>query len=87
MSEKLPVVLSVSELRVGDVLKWYDGAFGTAVVKQVTNEYVKLFRPYGTTAGFAYGDNQTVCYTGVEEGTYLRDSKERFLVYQRGEHK
>jgi hypothetical protein len=87
MSEKLPYELPVSDLKVGDVVKWFDGAFGTAIVKQVTNEYVKLFRPYSTTSGFSYSNNQTICYTGFEEGTYLRDSKEKFLVYQRGEIK
>jgi hypothetical protein len=84
---KLPVELPVGELQVGDVVKWFDGAFGTAIVKQVTDKEVKLFRPYGTTAGFAYSNNQTICYTGTEEGTYLRDSKECFLVYQRGDVK
>lgn len=87
MSEKLPRELPVRELQLGDVVKWYDGPFGTAVVTQVTSEFVKLFRPYATTAGFAYGDNQAIPYTGSECGTYLLDSKDRFLVYQRSEHK
>jgi hypothetical protein len=43
--------LRVSELQAGDCLKQLDGPFGTAIVSQATDKEVKLFRPYGTTAG------------------------------------
>ena len=84
---KLPCLLPVGDLCVGDVVKWFDGPFGTAIVEQVTDKEVKLFRPYGTTSGFAYSGNKTICYHGSESGTYALSSKEQFLVYQRGEMK
>ena len=84
---KLPCHLPVCDLRVGDVVKWFDGPFGTAIVEQVTADEVKLFRPYGTTSGFTYSGNKTICYHGSESGTYSSSSKEQFLVYQRGEMK
>lgn len=84
---KLPVELPVSELKVGDVVQWYDGPWGTAIVEQIHDGKMHLFRPYGTTHGFVYSNNQTICLTGAERGTYLLDSKEKFLVYQRSEAK
>jgi hypothetical protein len=75
--------LSVAQLQVGDCIKQLDGPFGTAIVAQATDKEVKLFRPYGTTAGFTYSDNRTICYTGTEETIFLRDSKQEFEVYYR----
>jgi hypothetical protein len=75
--------LRVSELQAGDCLKQLDGPFGTAIVSQATDKEVKLFRPYGTTAGFTYSDNRTICYTGIEETVFARDSKQEFEMYYR----
>lgn len=77
----------VAELRVGDVLKQFEGPFGTAIVEQANNERVVLFRPYGATPDFTYGgqpgDERIITYTGREETTFLRSDKAQFLVYQR----
>jgi hypothetical protein len=75
--------LRVSELQAGDCLKQLDGPFGTAIVSQATDKEVKLFRPYGTTAGFTYSDNRTICYTGIEETVFALDSKQEFEMYYR----
>jgi hypothetical protein len=75
--------LRVSELQAGDCLKQLDGPFGTAIVSQATDKEVTLFRPYGTTAGFTYSDNRTICYTGIEETVFARDSKQEFEMYYR----
>ena len=78
---------AVSELHVGDVLKQFDGPFGTAIVEKITADAVHLFRPYGSTAGFVYGDfeprGQTICLTGREETVFLPSSTATFYVYQR----
>lgn len=78
---------AVRDLRVGDVLKQFEGPFGTAIVEKITAEAVHLFRPYGATAGFTYGDfaprGQTICYHGREETVFLLTDKAQFLVYQR----
>jgi hypothetical protein len=77
----------VNELQVGDVLQQFEGPFGTAIVEKVTAESVHLFRPYGATAGFTYGDHaprgQTICYHGREETVFLLTDKAKFLVYRR----
>lgn len=75
--------LSVSQLQVGDCIKQLVGPFGTAIVAQATDKEVKLFRPYGATAGFTYSDNRTICYTGIEETVFARDSKHEFELYYR----
>lgn len=74
---------AVRDLRVGDVVKQFEGPFGTAIVRKVTADSVTFFRPYGTTAGFVYGGGQTICYHGMEETTFALDSKAVFHVYQR----
>lgn len=78
--------IAVADLRVGDVLQQLEGPFGTAIVKQVTDGEVKLFRPYGANAGFVHIGNATICYTGLEETIFFRsgnEGKHEFLVYQR----
>jgi hypothetical protein len=76
-------LIKVRDLRVGDLLKQFDGPFGTAMVKQVTEDSVVLHRPYGANGGFIYAGNQTICYTGVEETTFLKNSVQEFHVYTR----
>jgi hypothetical protein len=43
-------LIKVRDLRVGDLLKQFDGPFGTAMVKQVTEDSVVLHRPTVLTA-------------------------------------
>lgn len=80
----------VADLRLGDVIKQFEGPFGTAIVNKIepgSPGTVTMFRPYGTTADFTYGGfdpyGRTICYHGMEETTFLMDSKAKFLVYQR----
>ncbi len=58
---------AAKDLKVGDVIEAFPGAFGTAVVSHVGETQARLFRPYATTAGFIHSDNRTICYTGIEE--------------------
>jgi hypothetical protein len=76
----------VADLRLGDVVKQFEGPFGTAIVEKITADAVTLFRPYGTTCGFTYAHaprGLTICYHGREETTFLLTDKAHFLVYQR----
>jgi len=75
--------VKVSELRCGDIVQQFEGPFGTAIVEHATDKEVTLFRPYGTTAGFTYSDNRTICYTGIEHTTFARDAKAEFELYRR----
>lgn len=47
--------------------------WSSCIVKQVTDEEVTLFRPYGVTADFSYTGG-VICYVGVEEYKVMRDS-------------
>jgi hypothetical protein len=83
----------VSELRLGDVVKLFDGPFGTAIVESINKDEVVLFRPYGTNHDFAslgpsreYGDmsgRRIITLTGTEHCTYLLTDKAEFEVYHR----
>lgn len=74
--------LKTNELKLGDVVKAFDGPFGTAIVKQIENGLVYFFRPYAVTADFNYTGG-VICYTGTEEfGRSLTD-KQDWVVYQR----
>jgi hypothetical protein len=75
--------MKVGELHPGDVIKQMDSEWGTAIVEQVSATEVRLFRPYGTTAGFVYSDGRTICYTGMEHTTFPRGSATEFEIYRR----
>jgi hypothetical protein len=65
MTEALPRKVTAAELKVGDVVEMFDGPWSTAIVKQVADNKVHLFRPYGTTADFTCTGG-VICYTGIE---------------------
>lgn len=75
--------MRVCDLHVGDVIKQFYGPFGAAIVEHVSETEVKLFRPYGTTAGFVYSDNHTICYTGIEHTSFPIGSVTEFEIYCR----
>lgn len=65
--------VKVSELRLGDTVKLFDGYWCYGIVRQIekhadNNGIVKIFRPYGTCADYSYTGG-VICYVGVEECT------------------
>jgi hypothetical protein len=60
------MMVKASELQLGDVVKVFDSAFGSATVKQIADGKVHFFRPYVHTADFAYTGG-VMCYVGIEE--------------------
>ncbi len=46
-------VLKISELRLGDAVQLFEGAFVYAVVTQIKDGNVRLFRPYAMTSDFS----------------------------------
>lgn len=83
MAPKYPIHKFAHQLKLGDVVRTMDGAFGTATVKQVTEDRVHFFRPYVQTADFAYTGG-VICYVGIEEWSVDRYSNE-YLVYDEKE--
>src|SRR5882757_7542912 len=62
-------ILKTSELIVGDVGRLHsnvDHGWRTSIVKQIHDNLVWLWRPYGTTADFTAGQ-AVICYVGFEE--------------------
>jgi hypothetical protein len=85
----------VSELALGDVVKLFDGPFGTGIVQKITEADVTIFRPYGANHDFAtmatdysgreyvHSGRQIIPLTGAENVTYLLGSTATFEVYHR----
>ena len=76
--------VKVYDLKLGDVVKLLDGAFGTATVIKRTVDGVTLFRPYGATSDFGFGaegGSQVIPYTGHELVVYSLSSLRVFEVY------
>lgn len=75
--------IAYKDLKLGDVVRLNGiAAWDTAIVKQIKDGEVHLFRPYGTTAGFEYTGG-VICYTGIEEFS-LPASEHTVTLVQRG---
>ena len=65
-----PRDIKTDELQLGDVVVQNPldprRPWSTCIVKKVADDEVTLFRPYGTTADFAYTGG-VICYVGIEE--------------------
>ena len=66
----VPREIRTDELQLGDMVTqnpYQRGApWSTCIVKQISDDEVTLFRPYGTTADFSYTGG-VICYVGIEE--------------------
>lgn len=55
------------DLKLADTVQlWQERDWGTAIVKQIKDGFITLFRPYGTTSDFSHTGGVT-CYVGIEE--------------------
>jgi len=59
----------------------FDSDFSSCIVKQIDEEEVILFRPYGVTATFEYTGG-VICYTGIEEYKIFKDSKTEYIFHR-----
>lgn len=68
--------VKVSQLKLGDKVKWFDGPFGTAIVSRIGDNatVVELFRPYAVLSACSSP------LMGFETGVYFYDSKATFEV-------
>jgi len=71
-----------NELRTGDIVKLFDGPFGTAIVKNRTDTEVTFFRPYGHH-GDVVMTNGVITYTGTETFSRGLPTSQTYFVYQR----
>jgi hypothetical protein len=58
--------IETKDLQLGDTVSLDYEAWDCAIVKQIKDGKVTLFRPYGTTAEFTYTGG-VICYVGIEE--------------------
>lgn len=72
------------DLRPGDVVRAFEGPWGTAIVQRVEDDAVTLYRPYGTLANsVVYAGNRVICLQGCETWRICRDDSRPLFVYQR----
>lgn len=70
-----------SELQLADVVRMDLSPWGVAIVKQIKDKEVTLFRPYADSADVAYSGG-VLCRLGVEEMKLPRDDR-LFIVLER----
>lgn len=80
-------IISTSEMELADTVCRYSptgepDAWMCSIVKQVTDETVTLFRPYGTTQDFALPVG-VICLIGIEVFTVGRDSFKGYVLLNR----
>jgi hypothetical protein len=78
--------IAARDLRLADTIDLGFAPWGYAIVKQIKDGEVTLFRPYGTTADFSCTSG-VICYTGIEDIKVSRDSDRAFIVVERKELK
>ena len=72
-----PLKISAERLQLNDRIRlsFMHSPFNVAVVKNVTEDYVHLFRPYIHTSDFS-STAGVICYHGHEDFALHRKSKE-----------
>ncbi len=76
-------MLKASELKLADEVQLFDGAYGTATVKNITeNGEITFFRTYVASADFSYTGG-VICTIGIEEVVYHRSDTKMFKVWNR----
>lgn len=77
-------LIKARDLQLGDEINCNphgSGGWNTAIVKKVTDDTVRLFRPYGHHADFSYTGG-VICYIGIEEFEVPKNDME-YYVYRR----
>lgn len=66
--------IKASELKLADTIRMFDGPWNCAIVRQIKEGQVFLFRPYGETADFSYVGG-VIPYIGIEEYSIPADER------------
>lgn len=59
------------DLELGDVVELFEGPYGHATVKKITDDQVTFFRPYVHHDDFSYTGG-VICYIGIEEVAFFK---------------
>lgn len=82
-----PTIITAKEMQLADTIslsKLIDTSWRTAVVKQIKDGYITLFRPYVHTEDFSYTGG-VICYLGTEEFTVSQDNSMEYTLLDRKE--
>jgi hypothetical protein len=74
--------VKIKDLKLADVVRLGDYQFADAVVKQIKETQVILFRPYATTADFSYTGG-VIPLIGIEEVILLQPDNREVEVLSR----
>lgn len=80
------VEMPAAELRLADVVRVTDGAWGTATVIKIEEDAVTFFRPYVQTADFSYTGG-VIPYIGIETFRVGKGDTRPYRVLERKELK
>lgn len=73
--------IKTSELQIGDTVSLDYEAWDCAIVKQIKDGEITLFRPYATTAEFSYTGG-VLCYVGIEEFNIRANEDKISLIHR-----
>ena len=74
--------MTTDQLRLGDVVQCFEGAWGTAIVQKVEEKQVTYYRPYGHSEDWSYTGG-IICYSGLEVFSEPRNAFRTVKVYRR----
>lgn len=76
-------IIRTKEIQLGDVVSLFpDDPFSTAIVRQIKDGFIHLFRPYVTIADFSYTGG-VIPYIGIEDYTISVDQDIAITLYER----
>jgi hypothetical protein len=75
-------MVSIQDLKLGDVVETCSGPYGAGIVKRITPTEVTVVRVYMTTEDFSFGDEvkEVIVYTGYEEIRYMNPRTIQFRL-------
>jgi len=92
---KEPLYLLPADMRLGDVIECFEGAFSTGIVEGIEPAgWVKIYRPYGRSDDFSYGGDgiqggpKVIVMMGAEHYClFTSDKRAKYRVWSRKEIK
>ncbi len=86
MTKIINRTMKVRELQLADVVRLFEGPWGTGTVIKIDADSVLIYRTYQATADFSYTGG-VIPYIGYEHCTYLLSDNRDMFVYERKELK
>jgi hypothetical protein len=75
-------IFKAHELKEGDIVRLFNGAFGDAIVEQIKDGSIHFARPYIARPDFTYTGG-VIVLTGVEHFTAPVESAKTYILLER----